>query len=103
MNRQSFSTFRWIALLAFIFSGLSVFSTSNPTQAADKVKVFLSNNYMGNDWRVQMVNTAEAVAKKEPFASRFDFKVINVENSPEAQSASIDNMIDQGAKAILID
>lgn len=82
-------------------------ATMAPTQAAAapvaKVKVFLSNNYMGNDWRVQMVNTAQAVAKKEPFASRFDFKVVNVDNNPEAQSASIDNMVDQGAKAILID
>ncbi len=81
-------------------------ATMAPTTSAaaqPRVKVFLSNNFMGNDWRVQMVNTAQAVAKKEPFASRFDFKVVNVDNSPEAQSASIDNMIDQGAKAILID
>ncbi len=103
MKRLLLTLFRSVVLLALLFGALNVISLPRPAQAVDKVKVFLSNNYMGNDWRVQMVNTAEAVAKKEPFASRFDFKVINVDNSPEAQSASIDNMIDQGAAAILID
>jgi len=71
--------------------------------AMEKVKVFLSNSYMGNDWRVQMENTAAAVAKKAPFKDRFDFQIVNVENSPEAQASSIDNMIQQGAKVILLD
>ncbi len=82
-------------------------ATMAPTQVSAapqaKVKVFLSNSFMGNDWRVQMINTAQAVSKKEPFASRFDFQIVNVDNSPEAQTASIDNMVAQGAKAILID
>jgi ribose transport system substrate-binding protein len=104
MNSRKFlNPLRWLVLIALIAGVQSVFSNPNRTLAADKVKVFLSNSFMGNDWRVEMENVAAAVAKKEPFASRFDFKIINVENTPEAQAASLDNMIDQGAKVLLVD
>lgn len=104
MTKSTFpKAFALIALLAILFSIGSAFSAPGKTLAADKVKVFLSNSFVGNDWRVEMENVAMAVSKKEPFASRFDFKIVNVENTPEAQASSIDNMVQQGAKVILVD
>jgi len=35
-----------------------------PNNQQEKVKVFLSNSFVGNDWRVEMENVAAAVAKK---------------------------------------
>lgn len=66
-------------------------------------KIALSNAYMGNDWRQEMLKVAQVVAEKEPYASKVELTIVNVENSPESQSASIDDMVQQGYDAILID
>ena len=102
-SRAFFKPMRWLALIALSFGFAVAFNTPTPSSAQQKVKVFLSNSFVGNDWRVEMENVAMAASKKEPFASRFDFKIINVENNPETQAASLDNMVQQGAKVILVD
>ncbi|MDR1581631.1 MAG: substrate-binding domain-containing protein [Synergistaceae bacterium] len=73
-------------------------------ESADKkYKIGLSNSYMGNDWRQIMIKTATVVAGKPPYDEKVDFSVVNCENTPEAQTATIDVMIEQGYDAILID
>ena len=66
-------------------------------------KVGLSNAYMGNDWRQIMCSVAEWTAAQEPYASGMEFDIVQSDNSPEAQIASIQTMIDSGYDAILID
>jgi len=66
-------------------------------------KVGLSNAYMGNDWRQIMCSVADWTAAQEPYASEMDFNIVQSDNSPEAQIASIQTMIDSGYDAILID
>jgi ribose transport system substrate-binding protein len=68
-----------------------------------KCRVVLSNSFIGNDWRIQMQNTALAASKKEPFASTFDFEILNTEYSPEAQNASLDNLLVEGVDVVLLD
>jgi ribose transport system substrate-binding protein len=68
-----------------------------------KCRVVLSNSFIGNDWRIQMQNTAKAAAKYEPFASTFDFEILNTEYSPEAQNAALDNLLLEGVDAVLLD
>ncbi|MCA0251296.1 MAG: substrate-binding domain-containing protein [Actinobacteria bacterium] len=65
-------------------------------------KIALSNSYLGNDWRQLMIKTAEVVATKEPFASKVELTVVNSENTPEAQAASVDALVAQGYDAIII-
>jgi len=69
----------------------------------EKYKIALSNSYMGNDWRQQMERIVEYVAKQEPYASRCELTIVNCENDPESQSASIDALSQQGYDAILVD
>ncbi len=68
-----------------------------------KCRVVLSNSFLGNDWRIQMQNTAKAAAMHEPFASAFDFEILNTEYSPEAQNAGLDNLLVQGVDVVLLD
>jgi ribose transport system substrate-binding protein len=68
-----------------------------------KCRVVLSNSFIGNDWRIQMQNTALAAAKYEPFASAFDFEILNTEYSPEAQNAALDNLLVEGVDVVLLD
>ncbi len=77
------------------------------TQAAggsgETYKIGLSNAYMGNDWRQIMCSVAEWTAVQEPYAGKIEFDIVQSDNTPEAQIASIQTMIDGGYDAILID
>ncbi len=66
-------------------------------------KIALSNSFMGNDWRQEMEKVAQAVAGKEPLKSQATLTIINCDNTPEAQSDSIDSLVKQGYQAILVD
>ena len=68
-----------------------------------KYKIALSNSYMGNDWRQLMIKTAQVVAEKEPYASQVELDIVTCENTAEAQSASIDALVEEGYDAILIE
>lgn len=68
-----------------------------------KYKIALSNNFMGNDWRQIMIHVTEVVMSKPPYKDMVDLTIVNTDNTPEAQSASIDAMIKQGFDAIVID
>ncbi|MDR0586360.1 MAG: substrate-binding domain-containing protein [Treponema sp.] len=73
------------------------------TDGSKKYRIALSNNYMGNDWRQVMLKTIQVVAAKPPYSEKVELTIVNSENSPEAQSAAIDVMIEEGYDAILID
>lgn len=73
------------------------------SQDAEPYVIYLSNNFMGNDWRQQMIRVAEVSVAKGPLAGRVDLRVENVENAVEAQIASLNNMIREKPDAILID
>ena len=78
--------------------------STGPTAAhSGPYKVFLSNNYMGNEWRPQMVNQAVATAKSAAFKDKIDLEVRNVELTPALQIASLQSMIRQKPDAILVD
>src|SRR5690349_20087241 len=46
-----------------------------------KYRVALVNSFIGNDWRVQMQNSAVAVSKHEPFNTEWEFSVLNTDNT----------------------
>ena len=68
-----------------------------------KFRVVLVNSFIGNDWRVQMQNSAEIASKKEPYASEWEFSILNTDNTAEAQNAALENLLAQGVDAILLD
>ncbi len=68
-------------------------------------KIALSNSYIGNVWRTQMIKMARAYVQEPALAdlvSAGDFQVNSAGNDANAQSAAIDDMISRGAQAIII-
>ena len=76
---------------------------SKPASETKEYTIYLSNNFVGNDWRQQMLHTAEIVVKKAPLAGHVDLKIENVETTTQAQINSLNNIIRTRPNAILID
>jgi ribose transport system substrate-binding protein len=90
------------AVLAATAVAGSALASSRHT-AADKYTIYLSNNFLGNDWRQQMERVAKVAALKAPLAGRVDLHVENVENTVQAQINSLNNIIQRKPDAILVD
>ena len=63
----------------------------------------LSNSYIGNVWRTQMIKMAKAYAELpeiQPFVS--ELQVSTVDRNDAEQIAAIENMISNGAQAVVI-
>lgn len=78
-------------------------SDDGQSGAKEKYTIYLSNSYMGNEWRPQMVNAAKAIAGGEELKDRVDLQVRNVELTPALQIASLQNIIRQKPDAIMVD
>lgn len=71
--------------------------------AAKKYKIFLSNNYVGNEWRPQMLNYATYMANTPEYRDKVELEIRNVELTPAAQIQSLQSIIRQKPDAIMID
>jgi len=93
--------------IAYGLAALAVAATAGamPAAAQDKKTyvIYLSNNFVGNDWRQQMERVAKVSVSKGPLAGRVDLRVENVENTVQAQINSLNNIIRQKPDAILVD
>ena len=67
-----------------------------------KYKIALSNSYIGNKWRVEMVNDFTSVCESEGWKERADCTVFNSGNDVSKQSQQISNLISQRVDAIII-
>jgi ribose transport system substrate-binding protein len=65
--------------------------------------IYLSNNFVGNDWRQQMERVAEVAAGKDPLKGRVELHIENAEGTVQAQINSLNNIIRAKPDAILID
>jgi ribose transport system substrate-binding protein len=93
------------AALSFVLGaalGLSIAGTQ-AIAAGKTYTIYLSNNFVGNDWRQQMERVAGVSVKKGPLAGRVNLKIENVENTVQAQTSSLNNIIRAKPDAILID
>jgi len=94
---------RSLAFAALAAIGLSAAGWSPAWAAGKTYKIYLSNNFVGNDWRQQMERVAEVSVKKGPLAGRVDLKIENAEGTVQAQINSLNNIIRAKPDAILID
>ena len=81
-------------------------SSGSAKAANDSGKVYrvvLSNNFLGNDFRPQMIRLAELTSKLPPFAGKIKLDVQNSEPTTAAQVASLNNIIQSKPDAILVD
>jgi ribose transport system substrate-binding protein len=67
-------------------------------------RVALANGYIANTWRIQMIQTAKAYAAQPDVAAKLkEFKVVSTGEDVAAQIAAVDNFIDSGFDAIVVD
>lgn len=65
-------------------------------------KIALVNGFVGNSWRIQMVQTAKAYAEEPEIAAKLsEFKVVSTGTDAAAQLGAIEDFINQGYDAIV--
>jgi ribose transport system substrate-binding protein len=66
-------------------------------------RIALANGYIANTWRIQMIQTAKAYASQPEVAAKLkEFKVISTGEDVPAQISAINNFIDSGYDAIVV-
>jgi len=66
-------------------------------------RVALANGYIANTWRIQMIQTAKAYANQPDVKAKLkEFKVVSTGEDVPAQIAAINNFIDSGYDAIVV-
>jgi ribose transport system substrate-binding protein len=93
---------KWLWAAAIVVASIPVGALPSP--AADKPYViYLSNNFVGNDWRQQMERVAQVSVTKPPFAGKVELHIENADNTVQAQINSLNNIIRTKPDAILVD
>jgi ribose transport system substrate-binding protein len=101
MHRRLVGALATAALLAGVFALAA--SAAHTGAHAKKYTIYLSNNFLGNDWRQQMERVAKVSVSKGPLTGRVDLKIENVENTVQAQINSLNNIIRRKPDALLVD
>jgi ribose transport system substrate-binding protein len=66
-------------------------------------RIALANGYIANLWRIQMIQTAKAYAAQPDVAAKIEeFKVVSTGEDVAAQIAAVNNFIDSGYDAIVV-
>ncbi|RVD61341.1 ribose ABC transporter substrate-binding protein [Mesorhizobium sp. M2D.F.Ca.ET.185.01.1.1] len=66
-------------------------------------RIALANGYIANTWRIQMIQTAKAYAAQPDVAKKIkEFKVVSTGEDVPAQISAINNFIDSGFDAIVV-
>jgi len=69
--------------------------------ADDRVKVYLSMSYIGNDWQAEAANMARAMTLSSKYRDKVDFQVQVAGPNAQKQIQQFNAMIQAGAKAIV--
>jgi ribose transport system substrate-binding protein len=66
-------------------------------------RIALANGFIGNTWRIQMIQTAKAYAEQPEVKAKLkEFKVVSTGDDVAAQIAAVDNFINSGYDAIVV-
>ncbi|MBZ6079171.1 sugar ABC transporter substrate-binding protein [Microvirga puerhi] len=70
---------------------------------AGPYRIALANGFIANTWRIQMIKTAKAYASQPDVAAKLkEFKVVSTGEDVAAQIAAVNNFIDSGYDAIVV-
>jgi ribose transport system substrate-binding protein len=67
-----------------------------------KLKIALSNSFIGNKWRVEMENDFKSVCASPPWKDQIDCTIYNAGNDVSKQSQQMSNLISQRVDAIVL-
>jgi ribose transport system substrate-binding protein len=92
----------WLAVAALVATTLPA-GVALSHAAGKPYVIYLSNNFVGNDWRQQMEKVAQVSADKDPFKGKVELHIENSDNTVQAQINSLNNIIREKPDAILVD
>src|SRR4051812_35265114 len=78
-------------------------ASGNGGAGGKKVKIALANSFIGNKWRIGMVNTFKGACGMPPYKDQVDCTVFNSGNDVSKQTQQISNLISQHVDAIVLD
>ena len=95
------------AMVMLIVAGVAISAASARSDRAgapaqDKVKIALSNSFIGNKWRIEMENLFKAGCKMPPYKNQVDCSIYNSGNDVSKQTQQMSNLISQGVDAIVL-
>ncbi len=107
---------RWLSLLLVVLVAVTLVTgcgSSSSTQknsgdqgakdAKKSFKIALSNSYIGNSWRAEMVKIFEGYAKQKKASGEIsEYYTSSSGNDPQAQINEIRNMMSKGYDAIIV-
>lgn len=91
-----------MTLMAGTASALLLLGAAGAAHAQEKVKVFLSMSYIGNDWQGEAANMVKAMAASKEMADKIDLRVQVSGPNAQKQIQQINAMVQAGAKAIVV-
>lgn len=86
-------------------AGAGLLTAGLPNARADtgkKLKIALSNSYIGNKWRIEMENLFKAALQMEPYKSQVEGTWFNSGNNVSQQSQQITGLIGERVDAIIV-
>jgi ribose transport system substrate-binding protein len=88
-------------------AGLAAAATASSLRSAraqegKKLRIALSNSYIGNKWRIEMENVFKAALQMEPYKSEVEGTWFNSGNDVSKQSQQLSNLIAERMDAIII-
>lgn len=92
-----------VALAVVGFASSSAGAKGRAEAASRKFTIYLSNNYMGNEWRPQMENDAKLIAGSSQYKNQVSLQIRNAQLTPASQIQSLDSIIRQKPSAIMVD
>jgi ribose transport system substrate-binding protein len=102
-TRYWLATVMAVALVVAGFAVSSAGAKGRVTVASRKFTIYLSNNYMGNEWRPQMENVAKVIANSPEYRSKVSLQIRNAQGTPASQIQSLQSIIRQKPNAIMVD
>jgi ribose transport system substrate-binding protein len=89
--------------LAVSVYGMGTQMSSAKAASSGLYTFVLSNNFLGNDWRPQMERLATLTAQLAPFKGKISLKIVNSQNTTQAQIADLNNIVQSRPTVILVD
>jgi ribose transport system substrate-binding protein len=101
-RKRLFAFAALLATVAAVVAGISATASASKAGHAPPYTLVLSNNFLGNDWRPQVERLATLTANTPAFKNLVKLKIVNSQNTNQAQLADLNNIIQTKPDAILL-
>lgn len=92
-----------VCIVAAAWATASSASSPKASASAKHYTFVVSNNFLGNDYRPELLKEAQLVANDPPFKGHVTVKIVESQPTAAAQLADLNNVITEHPNAILVE